>query len=122
MVHCYSLIHDDLPDMDNDRLRRGRPSVWAAYDPATAILAGDALLTAAFHLLADSQTHPDPAVRIGLVRSLAARAGAAGMVGGQMRDIEAEGKSLTVEDITGIQQAKTGDLIVTAIELGGMLG
>ena len=122
MVHSYSLIHDDLPDMDNDRLRRGRPSVWAAYDPATAILAGDALLTAAFHLLADPETHADPAVRIRLVQSLAFRAGPTGMVGGQMLDIEAEGRTLTVEDITGMQQSKTAGLIVTAIEMGGMLG
>jgi farnesyl diphosphate synthase len=122
MVHCYSLVHDDLPDMDDDRLRRGKPSVWAAFDPATAILAGDALLTAAFHLLADDTTHPDADVRIRLVQSLAARAGPTGMVGGQMRDLEGEGKSLTLEDITGIQQMKTADMIVTSIEIGAILG
>lgn len=122
MVHCYSLIHDDLPDMDNDRLRRGRPSVWAAYDPATAILAGDALLTAAFHLLADTDTHPDPLVRIKLVQSLSARAGPTGMVGGQARDMEGAGHALAVEEITGIQQMKTADMFVTAFEMGATLG
>jgi farnesyl diphosphate synthase len=122
MVHSYSLIHDDLPDMDNDRMRRGKPSVWAAYDPATAILAGDALLSEAFHLLADTETHPDPAVRIKLVQSLAHRAGPTGMVGGQMRDLEGEGKPLTLEDITGMQQMKTGDMIITAMEIGAILG
>jgi farnesyl diphosphate synthase len=122
MVHCYSLIHDDLPDMDNDRLRRGRPTVWAAFDPATAILAGDGLLTAAFHLLADPETHPDPSVRIGLVQSLAFRAGPIGMVGGQARDMEGAGKDLAVEEVTGIQQMKTADMFVTAVELGAILG
>lgn len=122
MVHSYSLIHDDLPDMDNDRLRRGRPSVWAAFDPATAILAGDALLTAAFHLLAEPETHPDPLVRIRLVQSLAFRAGPTGMVGGQARDMAGEGKTLAIEEVTGIQQMKTGDLFVAAFEMGAMLG
>ncbi len=122
MVHCYSLVHDDLPDMDNDRLRRGRPSVWAAYDPATAILAGDALLTEAFGLMADEDTHPDPLVRIKLVQSLSTRAGAIGMAGGQMLDLDAEGKQLSLEAISGLQQMKTGDLIVAAMEMGGMLG
>ena len=122
MVHCYSLIHDDLPDMDNDRLRRGRPSVWAAYDPATAILAGDALLTTAFHLLADPQTHSDPGTRVRLVQSLAARSGPTGMVGGQARDMQAEGRGLSLEEITGIQQMKTADMFVTAMEMGAILG
>jgi farnesyl diphosphate synthase len=122
MVHCYSLIHDDLPDMDNDRLRRGRPSVWAAFDPATAILAGDALLTMAFHVLSEKETHADPAVRINLVRSLAFRAGPVGMAGGQMLDTEAEGRRLALEDVAGIQQMKTSDLFVAAMEMGGMLG
>lgn len=122
MVHCYSLIHDDLPEMDNDRLRRGRPSVWAAYDPATAILAGDALLTASFHLLADPETHPDPAVRIRLVQSLASRAGPTGMVGGQARDMDGAGRKLPVEEVTGIQQMKTGDMIVASVEMGAILG
>lgn len=122
LVHSYSLIHDDLPDMDNDRLRRGKPSVWAAFDPATAILAGDALLSEAFHLLADPAAHPDPAVRIRLVQSLAFRSGATGMVGGQMLDLAAEGTPQTIEQVTAIQQSKTGDMIVAAMEMGGMLG
>lgn len=122
MVHSYSLIHDDLPDMDNDRLRRGQPSVWAAYDPATAILAGDALLSAAFDVLADTATHADPGVRIRLVQSLAQHSGPAGMVGGQVRDLDAEGRALTLEDIIGIQRMKTGDMIVAAMEMGGLLG
>lgn len=121
LVHSYSLVHDDLPDMDNDRLRRGKPSVWAAFDPATAILAGDALLTDAFHILADPATHHDPAVRIRLVQSLSFRAGAVGMVGGQVLDLAAEGTTPTIEQVTGIQQSKTGDMIVAAMEMGGML-
>jgi farnesyl diphosphate synthase len=122
MVHSYSLVHDDLPDMDNDRLRRGKPSVWAAYDPATAILAGDALLTDAFAVLADPQTHPDAEVRIRLVRSLAVRAGPTGMVGGQVLDLAGEGKALALEDITAIQQMKTADMFVAAMEMGGIIG
>jgi farnesyl diphosphate synthase len=122
MVHCYSLVHDDLPDMDNDRLRRGRPSVWAAFDPAMAILAGDALLTDAFRVLAEPETHPDAGIRIRLVQSLAFRAGPAGMVGGQVLDMAAEGRTPGIEDVTAIQQSKTGDMIVAAMEMGGMLG
>ena len=122
MVHCYSLIHDDLPDMDNDALRRGRPSVWAAFDPATAILAGDALLTAAFHVLADPETHRDPGVRIRLVQSLAFRAGPIGMVGGQALDMAAAGRTVAVEDVAAIQQMKTADLFVAAMEMGALLG
>jgi farnesyl diphosphate synthase len=122
MVHSYSLVHDDLPDMDNDRLRRGRPSVWAAFDPAMAILAGDALLTEAFRVLSGPETHADPAARIKLVQSLSFRAGASGMVGGQVLDIEGERKALTLEEITGLQQMKTGDMIVTSVEIGAILG
>jgi farnesyl diphosphate synthase len=122
MVHCYSLIHDDLPDMDNDALRRGKPSVWAAYDPATAILAGDALLTAAFHLLADKQTHPDPEVRISMVQSIGFRAGPVGMVGGQVLDLAAASRAVTLEEVTAIQQMKTAELVSSAIELGAVLG
>ena len=122
MVHSYSLVHDDLPDMDDDRLRRGQPSVWAAYDPATAILAGDALLSAAFEVLAAEATHADPAVRVRLVQSLARRSGAAGMVGGQARDLAAEGGTPTLDDVLGIQRMKTGDMIVAAMEMGGILG
>src|SRR5438128_4346202 len=89
MVHCYSLVHDDLPAMDDDDLRRGRPTVHKAFDEATAILAGDGLLTMAFEVLADPLTHPDGAVRASLVTELAKAAGAAGMVGGQMIDLQA---------------------------------
>ncbi|HQZ13957.1 MAG TPA: polyprenyl synthetase family protein [Devosia sp.] len=122
MVHSYSLVHDDLPDMDNDRLRRGKPSVWAAYDPAMAILAGDALLTEAFRVLAGPETHADPAIRIRLVQSLAVRAGAMGMVGGQVLDIEGEGQPRSLDEITAMQQMKTGDMIVTSVEIGAILG
>ncbi len=121
LVHSYSLVHDDLPDMDNDALRRGKPSVWAAFDPAMAILAGDALLTNAFHLLADEETHPDPAARIALVRSLSFRAGATGMVGGQVLDLAAEGRTLAIEEITGLQQMKTAELISSAMEMGAII-
>src|SRR5947209_19624765 len=90
-VHCYSLVHDDLPAMDNDALRRGRPTVHKAFDDATAILAGDGLLTFAFDILGRADTHPSPAVRIELVAALARAAGLGGMVGGQMLDLAAEG-------------------------------
>src|ERR1700723_3346600 len=91
-VHCYSLVHDDLPAMDNDDLRRGRPTAHKAFDEATAILAGDGLLTLAFDILSRTEAHPDAAIRIDLVSSLARAAGLGGMVGGQMLDLEAEGR------------------------------
>src|SRR5438045_6303886 len=91
-IHCYSLVHDDLPAMDNDELRRGKPTVHKAFDDATAILAGDALLTFAFDVLARPAVHPDAAVRIELVARLARAAGLGGMVGGQMLDLAAEGR------------------------------
>ncbi|HUV32704.1 MAG TPA: farnesyl diphosphate synthase [Devosiaceae bacterium] len=122
LVHCYSLIHDDLPEMDNDRLRRGQPAVWAAFDPATAILAGDALLTLAFALLADAETHPDPAVRIEFVYRLSHAAGAAGMVGGQMRDIEAEIRPPGEAEAELIPAMKTASLIAAAAAMGARLG
>ncbi len=122
MVHCYSLIHDDLPAMDNDDLRRGRPTVHKAYDDATAILAGDALLTHAFGLLADPETHPDPTVRIRLVAELVAGSGAGGMVGGQMRDIEGEKGGFTPDEISTMQAMKTGALIRASVRMGAILG
>jgi farnesyl diphosphate synthase len=122
MLHCYSLVHDDLPAMDDDDLRRGRPTVHRAYDEATAILAGDALLTHSFGLLAGEACHPDPAVRIALVAELATGAGAAGMVGGQMRDIEGETGSLTEPAIERMQAMKTGALIRAAVRIGAILG
>jgi farnesyl diphosphate synthase len=121
MVHCYSLVHDDLPAMDDDDLRRGRPTVHRAFDEATAILAGDALLTRAFALLA-ADGHEDPGIRARLVAALAAGAGAGGMVGGQMRDIEGETTPLGDKAIIEMQAMKTGALIRTAVEMGAILG
>ncbi len=122
MVHCYSLIHDDLPAMDDDALRRGRPTVHKAYDEATAILAGDALLTHAFGVLADPACHPDPAVRIALVTELAAGGGTGGMAGGQMRDIEGESHGFTATEIDTMQAMKTGALIRAAVRMGALIG
>ncbi|MGB0087323.1 MAG: polyprenyl synthetase family protein [Rhodomicrobiaceae bacterium] len=121
-VHCYSLAHDDLPAMDDDDLRRGRPTVHKAFDEATAILAGDALLTLAFEILADPSTHSDPAVRSELALGLARSAGRAGMAGGQMLDLEAPGKALAEADILRLQSMKTGALICFACEAGAILG
>jgi len=122
LVHCYSLIHDDLPAMDDDDLRRGRPTVHKAFDDATAILAGDALLTHAFAVLAAPDCHPDPEIRSRLVVELAAGAGAGGMVGGQMRDIEGEQRMLGGPDIELMQSMKTGALIRAAVRMGAVLG
>lgn len=121
-VHCYSLVHDDLPAMDNSELRRGKPTVHIEYDEATAILAGDALLTIAFEILADPRTHEDPKVRCNLVAALARAAGAKGMVGGQMLDLIAETTSLDIGAITRLQRMKTGELIACGTEMGGILG
>ncbi|MCD7061331.1 polyprenyl synthetase family protein [Pelagibacterium xiamenense] len=122
MVHCYSLVHDDLPDMDNDEMRRGKPTVWKAFDPALAILAGDALLTEAFGVLADPVVHADPAVRAELIGVLAASAGALGMVGGQVADIEGETTPLDEAGIIAMQRRKTGALIRAGVEMGAILG
>ncbi len=122
MVHCYSLVHDDLPAMDDDDLRRGRPTVHKKFDEATAILAGDALLTEAFAVLADPATHPDGAVRADLVRELAAASGAAGMVGGQMIDLLAGRLNLDRDGLTRLQNMKTGCLIAGSCRLGAILG
>ncbi len=121
-VHCYSLIHDDLPAMDDDDLRRGRPTVHKAFDEATAILAGDSLLTLAFEILADPGTHPNPAVRAELGLKLARASGGAGMAGGQVLDLEAPGKTLSEGDIRNLQRMKTGALITFACVAGGVLG
>jgi len=126
-VHGYSLVHDDLPAMDNDDLRRGRPTVHKAFDEATAILAGDALLTFAFDLAARDDTHPDPAIRVALVAALARAAGLGGMAGGQMLDLAAEGRfagtaPLQPADIERLQAMKTGALLVHACEAGAILG
>jgi farnesyl diphosphate synthase len=121
-VHCYSLIHDDLPAMDNDDLRRGRPTVHRAFDEATAILAGDTLLTLAFEILAARDTHPNAAVRADLGFHLARASGGAGMAGGQMLDLEAPGKTLGESDIRLLQRMKTGALITFGCEAGAILG
>ena len=122
MVHCYSLIHDDLPAMDDDDLRRGQPTVHKAYDEATAILAGDTLLTHAFAVLADPATHRDADIRIRLVTELALGSGAGGMAGGQMRDILGETSPLTEQGIRDMQAMKTGALIRAAVRMGAILG
>jgi farnesyl diphosphate synthase len=122
-VHAYSLIHDDLPCMDDDDLRRGQPTVHKAFDEATAVLAGDALLTLAFEILASSETHRDATMRCRLIERLALAAGCRGMVGGQMIDMNpgaAEGDALA--SLTRMQRMKTGALIGFAGEVGALLG
>ncbi len=122
MVHCYSLIHDDLPCMDNDDLRRGRPTCHRQFDEQTALLAGDALQARALEVLAAAPTHPDPAVRCELVWELAHASGANGMVGGQMVDLRAAEFTMDVPAITRLQQMKTGRLISFSCEAGAVLG
>lgn len=121
-VHCYSLVHDDLPAMDDDELRRGQPTCHIEYDEATAILAGDALLTHAFEILSDPATHPTGTVRCELIQALAAAIGAHGMVGGQMFDLRAGGMDLDIGAVTRLQQMKTGALIAYSCEAGAILG
>jgi farnesyl diphosphate synthase len=121
MVHSYSLVHDDLPAMDDSELRRGRLTCHIQFDEATAILAGDGLLTTAFEVLAHPDTHGDPAVRCELVAALATAAGAAGMVGGQMIDLTAERQTLDIGAITRLQRMKTGALIAFSCEAGAIL-
>jgi farnesyl diphosphate synthase len=121
-IHVYSLVHDDLPCMDDDDLRRGRPTVHKAFDEATAVLAGDSLHALAFEILADAETHPDPFVRIELLAELAKAAGPSGMAGGQMMDLAAEGEDFDLAAVTRLQQLKTGALIGFCLEAGGVLG
>jgi len=121
-IHAHSLIHDDLPCMDDDDLRRGRPTVHRAFDEATAVLAGDSLLALAFEVLADPETHPDAAIRSELVVSLSRAAGAAGMAGGQMIDISAPALTLDLAGVTQLQRLKTGALLAWSIEAGAILG
>ncbi|TLU71055.1 polyprenyl synthetase family protein [Lichenicoccus roseus] len=122
MLHAYSLVHDDLPCMDDDDLRRGQPSTHRRFDEATATLAGDALQTLAFEVIAAPATHPDPAIRIALVQALASASGAAGMVGGQMIDMEGEGRSLALPEVERLHALKTGRLIRYGAEAGAILG
>jgi farnesyl diphosphate synthase len=128
-VHCYSLVHDDLPAMDNDELRRGQPTAHKAFDEATAILAGDGLLTFAFEILSRPETHPNPAVRNELVLSLARASGLGGMAGGQMLDLAAEGRfadgtaqRLHEREVATLQAMKTGALLKFGCRAGGILG
>jgi farnesyl diphosphate synthase len=128
-VHCYSLVHDDLPAMDNDDLRRGQPTAHKKFDEATAILAGDGLLTFAFDILSRPETHADPRVRIELVMALARASGVGGMAGGQMLDLAAEGRfvqsraalAFSEKDVRTLQAMKTGALLRFACEAGGIL-
>ena len=121
-IHSYSLIHDDLPAMDDSDMRRGKPSLHKAYDEATAILAGDGLQALAFDVLSDPETHEDPRVRIELVSNLASAAGPHGMVGGQMLDMIGEKQEFDVGTISRLQRLKTGKLIVFCCEAGAILG
>lgn len=128
-VHCYSLVHDDLPSMDDDDMRRGRPTVHRAFDEATAVLAGDALQALAFEAIADPRTGLSADTRIALAGALARAAGAAGMVGGQMLDLDAEGRfadgqprGLSDRDILALQALKTGALIRASVEIGAIAG
>ncbi|WP_326525034.1 polyprenyl synthetase family protein [Sphingomonas sp.] len=121
-IHVYSLVHDDLPAMDDDDMRRGKPTVHKLYGESTAILAGDCLHALAFEWLADEGAHPDPFVRVELIACLAASAGPAGMAGGQMMDLEAEKASFDLATVTRLQAMKTGALIACAVEAGAILG
>ncbi|MEY2927637.1 MAG: hypothetical protein RL367_2114, partial [Pseudomonadota bacterium] len=121
-IHVYSLIHDDMPCMDDDDMRRGKPTVHKAYDEATAVLAGDSLHALAFELLADGDTHPDPFVRAELSLELAKASGPAGMAGGQMMDLMAEHQTFDLQTVTRLQQMKTGALIAFCLEAGAILG
>src|SRR6201996_1319979 len=123
-IHCYSLIHDDLPSMDNSDLRRGRPTAHKQFDDATAILAGDALLTLAFDIITRDEVHRDAGVRLALTRALARAAGVGGMVGGQIMDLAGEGRFGDREppDVAKLQQMKTGALLKYGCIAGALLG
>lgn len=120
-IHAYSLVHDDLPCMDDDAMRHGKPTVHKAFGEAAAVLAGDALQSFAFEVLSDPATSGDPFVRAELVRVLATASGANGMAGGQMMDIAGEGQALDLPAITRLQQLKTGALLAAAVEMGAVL-
>jgi len=121
-IHTYSLIHDDLPAMDDDDMRRGQPSCHVKFGEAAAILAGDGLLTFAFEVLAHPMVHPDASVRCDLVRTIAKAAGVFGMVGGQMMDLDAENKDMDVDEIIRLQRLKTGEMFAVSCESGAILG
>ena len=121
-IHVYSLVHDDLPCMDDDDMRRGKPTVHRAFDDATAVLAGDSLHALAFEILANPQTHADPFVRGELVSTLALASGPEGMAGGQMMDIEAENAAFDLQTVMRLQALKTGALIAASVEMGAILG
>jgi farnesyl diphosphate synthase len=121
-IHVYSLVHDDLPAMDDDDLRRGKPTLHRAFDESTAILAGDSLHALAFELLADEATHEDPFIRAELIAELARAAGPAGMAGGQMMDLAAGGGGLDIASVTRLQQLKTGALIGWCLEAAAIMG
>lgn len=121
-IHVYSLIHDDMPCMDDDDMRRGKPTVHKAFDEATAVLAGDSLHALAFEILADEATHPDPFVRAELVMEIARASGPAGMAGGQMMDLMAGDAGFDLTGVTRLQQLKTGALISFCLEAGAILG
>lgn len=121
-IHCHRLVHDDLPALDNDDLRRGKPSTHRQFGEASAILAGDALLALAFEIVADENTHADPLVRSKLVAALAKAAGGRGMIGGQMIDMIGEQRELDLGAVTRSQRMKTGELFAFACESGAILG
>ncbi len=121
-IHVYSLIHDDLPCMDDDDMRRGKPTVHKAFNEAIAVLAGDSLHALAFEWLAEDETHPDPFVRSELVLEIGKASGPSGMAGGQMMDLAAEGQEFDLATITRLQQLKTGALIMVCVEAGAILG
>jgi farnesyl diphosphate synthase len=122
LIHTYSLVHDDLPSMDDDDVRRGQPSCHMKFDEATAILAGDALLTFAFEILADPSTNSNPSVRCELVRCVAKASGSKGMAGGQMMDIISETGNSSINQIIHLQRMKTGELFAISCEAGAILG
>lgn len=121
-IHVYSLVHDDLPCMDDDDMRRGKPTVHKAFDEATAVLAGDSLHALAFEILADPATHPDPFTRGEMIAALATASGPDGMAGGQMMDLVAEKSNFDLPTVTRLQALKTGALIAASVEIGAILG
>jgi len=121
-IHVYSLIHDDLPCMDDDSLRHGKPTVHVEFDEATAVLAGDSLHALAFEILADTGTSEDPFTRSELILTLGTASGKDGMAGGQMMDMMAEGEDYDLHTITRLQQLKTGALLAASVEMGAILG